>query len=370
MADLSSLKSSVFLTSRWKEISRTGSGTQVNFRFGHYNPEANIDKTYGEGNKVLEEKKSETVVETTSTVGIHTAKGNNLTAFYDGSIAMIQQGFMTGITVAQIEDLRAKNNVVFPEDCDFWTDLSVAKLPSKEAAAQTLANMAGTSGKSMVDQAIPGGTGMSMRDAFSNPVVLAAAKEKGVDQAQMDEVFKKFEAVSKEKDVAMKKAGMGFETGTFLGKPAVFMKMPNMNKDKPKPQPRKSGIPVNKVTRPDGSVIEVAGGGGFDTRVKLPANWQNKEEFPIDGHMLHAIQVGPYIITGSHIGSYNMMPTGKSFTQSLTKFKTETKTMLEGGVKFIDHFIAPEHSDFASEGYVHREEIEAMLKRLISALEV
>jgi hypothetical protein len=366
MADLNSFQSASFLTPRWREVSRSAGPNQVVFRLGHYNPEVKIDKTYGVANKMIKEEKIGNVVETTSTVGITTAKGNNLTGFYEGLIGMVNMGYLPGYTVAQIEDLRAKNNVNFPEDCDYWADLTIINYSNAADAAQVLANIAGNSGVGMIDQKLPGGQGMSFRDALNNPMVRAAAKEKGIDQAKLDDALVQFEQASKEKDSAMQKAGMGYETGSFLGNPVVYMKVPKI--EKPKPQPRKTGIPVNKITRPDGSVIEVAGGGGFDDRVKLPPDWRNKEELPIDGHVLYAMNVGPYVLTGGLLSAYSYMPTGKSFTQSLTKFKTETKTMREGAATFIDHFIVPEYSDFATEGYFYREEVEEMLQKLIGEL--
>lgn|GEM_PF-1593914 len=368
MADLTNFQSSTFLPPTWKEIKRlSGKENQVVIRLGHFNPELKMDKINSQPNVMLKHVDRGNVYESTSTVGITTAKGNNMTAFYENMIEMAKMGLLKTFTVAQIEDLRAKRNVDTPEDCDFWTDLTVVKYGSEPDAAQALANISGMMEKGLVDTVIPGSNGMTFKDVMKNPTVRAAAKERGVGDAQLDDLVAKMEEASAQQKEAVKKVDVRYENGTFLGKPAVFMIPPKIVK--PKPQPRTTGIVPKKTTMPDGSVIEVGGGGGFDDRVKLPSNWQNKEEFPIDGHVLQAIQVGPYVISGSHLGAYNYMPTGKSFTQSLTKFKTETDTTKEGDKTFIGHYIVPEYSTMASEGYFHREEIEEMIKKLISALE-
>jgi hypothetical protein len=266
-------------------------------------------------------------------------------------IAMSQAGFLRGFSVEKIEELRRKMNEQMSEDCDFWTDITIVDYKDEKVSEQALINIKDQFIKGFVNVAQPGAlNNMSLKDAFKNPLVRKAAKERGVSGTKMDEALEQISEASSQAVKQVAESNIKYTEGKFHEFPAIYVIPPKQFK----PQPRKKS--------------KGDGGGGFDTRVKLPANAFKKENFPIGGKVLQAIRVGKYLISGGLLTSLNYMSTKNTYCQSLTKFKTTTKTTHEGDMTFIDHFIVPVDSNFGTEGYFNREEDEEMLLKLIEIL--
>lgn len=350
---------------RWKELEKLGKDLQLFFRLGHLNPECHADPVYSQANKVLKQEQRGNVAETTSTVGIFTKKGK-LSDFYDGMIACAKAGLLKSFTVNDIIEHRNKMNKATPEECDFWSDITVADYKEEKSASCALENLANQFTKGFANVPIPGASGnMTLKDVFKNPLVRAEAKKRGVDEAKMDEALEQITKASSQAIEQTAKMNVKYNVGKFDKYPAVYCIPPSLPKSKPKPRKKST---LTEVKLPDGSVRKFQAGGGSDTRVKLPANAFDKEDLPIGGHVLQAFQVGNYLISGGILTALYYMPTGKSFCQSLTKFKTTTETTREGDMTFIDHFIVPENSNLATEGYLNREEAEEMIVKLASLL--
>jgi hypothetical protein len=337
---------------RWKEIEHSGGKKHLMLRLGHINPETHKDPVNSQANKVLKQEKKGNVQETTSTVGISTARGV-LSDFYDGMIAMSQAGFLPGFSVEKIEEHRRKMNEQMPEECDFWTEITIADYNDEKISSQALVNIKDQFTKGFADVAQPGAlNNMSLKDAFKNPLVRQVAKERGVSGAEMDKALEEISQASSQAVKQVAESNVKYVEGSFHKLPAIYVIPPKQFK--PKPQPRKKS--------------GKGGAGGSDPRVKFPASAFKKEDYPIGGKILQAIQVGKYLISGGLLNALSFMPSKNAFCQSLTKFKTTTETTKEGDMTFIDHFIVPVNSNLGTEGYFNREETEEMVMKIIALL--
>ncbi|HCC67916.1 TPA: hypothetical protein DEP90_01725 [Patescibacteria group bacterium] len=346
-------------TKRWKMLDQKGSGQQLLFRLGHLNPEVHIDSIKGQANKVLKREERGNVIETTSTVGISTKKGK-LTDFYNTLTSFVKAGYLPGESVASIEKLRTNINKDMPEECDLWVNISIAKYASPKAAAQALENLSTQFTKGFMNIPIPGAENMTPADVFKSPEVKKMMKKQGATDAQINETLKELTSVSKQVVKETFEMKVKYKEGDFHGYSAVYAFAPF------KSNPEKKPIKADGLK--DSVFGNTGGGGGIDTRVKLPANAFDKEDLPINGCILQAVQTKNYMITGDFLTYLNLMPSGKSFCQSLTKFKTKTETTHVGGTTFIDHYIIPINSNLKKEGYPYREEFEDMMLKLISSL--
>jgi hypothetical protein len=343
-------------TKTWKELEKAQDEKMLMFRLGHLNPEYNIDSEYGQANKILKQEKKGNVVETTSTVGISTKKGK-LSEYHDVMIQYAQMGLLGDFTVEKMQKHRENMNKDMPEECDLWTDISVTRYTDEKAAFQALENLVNQFTKGFVNLPIPGASeNMTVQDVFKNPFVIEEAKKRGVDVKDMEKTLEEIEKVSQQAVNEVKKSNVKYKLGKFNKYSAVYCFPPLVSNTKGKPKKQ------NLAKK------ETGGGGGYDSLFKLPPNAYDKEEYPISGKLLQAIQVKNYLLTGSILTALHCIPSGKLYCQSLTEFRTVTQTKSEGGIKYIDHFIVPIDSNLKKEGYATREEVEDMIMELISML--
>ncbi len=354
---LQSVKLSDFAdTKTWKELEKVQSGKMLMFRLGHLNPEYKIDSKYSQANKVLKQEKKGNVVETTSTVGISTKKGK-LSDYYDVMTQYAQMGLLGNFTVEKIKQHREDMNKGMPEECDLWTDISITNYCDEEVASQVLANLVNQFTKGFTNLPVPGASNnMTIQDVFNNPLVIEEAKKRGVDSKEMKKTLKEIKKVSQQVVNQVENSNVEYKLGKFNKYPAVYC-IPFFLSN------TKEGSKKKSMT-----TTETGGGGGCNPLFKLPPNAYDKEEYPIGGKLLQAIQVKSYLLTGSILTALHCMPSGKFYCQSLTEFKTVTQTRSEGGMKFIDHFIVPLDSNLKKEGYITREEVEDMIEKIISML--
>jgi len=215
---------------RWKQIERTSSPQLCFFRLGHINPECNIDTEKGRANQILKQEQRGNVIETTSTVGISTKKGR-LVDFYDGMIALAQTGIIAGFSVKDIQDLRTNANKIMPEECDFWTDISIIDYKEEITANQALKNTVEQFRKGFVHTSIPGASdNMTLKDAFENPLVRAEAQKHGISGKKMDETLRKIVDVSNQAVKQIRNSNVKYVFGKFATYPAVYCIPPSIKK--------------------------------------------------------------------------------------------------------------------------------------------
>jgi len=148
-------------------------------------------------------------------------------------------------------------------------------------------------------------------------------------------------------------SGVRYKQGKYLDCDVIYMESKNSSPPpKPKPSSQKSS--------------GVGGGGGFDDRYDpLPKISQPYKATII---IYQAILIKNFIITSSLLSIVNSLSSGITPCYSLTKFKKKISTLREGGEVFKDIFIVPIVSNYAKEGYLHKEETEEILKKIITKL--
>lgn len=350
---------------RWKLLGNTSNNQQLVIKLGHLNPEVSMNSINAERNKVIKQEKRGNTIETTSTFGIITKKGK-MADFYESMIFAIQSGLITELTIKDIQDLRNRASAVSPEECDYLTSISVIDYKDEKIATQALENIASQYVKGIASAPIPGApNGMSIEDAFKNPIILAEMQKQGRSAAEISMLLETFKQASSQLVNSAAKANVRYEIGKYNQYPAVYFSLPakvnTISKEKKKDR-------FIEIKNSDGTITRIQASGGFDDRVQFPPNAFEKEKYPIGGKTLQAIQVGKYLISGGLLTSLNFAPSGKLFCQSLTEFKTITKVSHEGDMTYIDNLIVPLNSCLEKEGYMNREEIEDIIDKLISIL--
>ncbi len=352
-------------TSRWVLLDRMSNKQQVVLKLGHINPEVSMDPDKAESFKVIKEEQKGNVVETTISVGVKTLKGK-MSDFYEGMLGLIEMGLLPTYTVKDIHLLREQVNSVVHEDHDYWADISIIDYKDKGSASQALENLSTQFTKGISNVPIPGAPdGMTIKEALENPLIREAAGEHGISEKEMDEMIDKLNKATVQMKKDIKEVNMKYEIGQYDKHPCVFLYPPLSTKTEKKKEKTKRG---KEIKRADGSVIKINASGGIDTIVDFPPDAFKKENLPIDGRILQAIQVDRYIVSGGLLTTLNCMPSGKSFCQSLTKSKTVTETTHEDGMKYITHWIIPLNSTLEEEGYMNREEVYIMTEKLLAIL--
>lgn len=350
---------------RWKLLDKTANSQQLVFKLGHLNPEVFMDSEKGERNKILKTEVRGNITETTSTYGIITKKGK-MADFYDSMAYAIQSGLITEFTIQDIQDLRDRANKGFPEECDYITSISAINYKEEKVASQAFINTATQFTKGLADTVIPGApNNMTIGEAFKNPLVIAEMKKQGHSMERIDAVAEKIREASTQMTQSTQKINARFELGKFHQYPAVYFIPPERPETTKKEKKRNRTI---EIENSDGTMTKIQASGGFDDRVEFPPNAFEKEEYPIGGKILQAVQAENFVISGGFLSSLFCAPSGKLFCQSLTQFKTVTKTTYSDGMTFIDHLIVLENSCLEKEGYMNREEIEKMILEFISTL--
>ncbi len=351
-------------TKRWKVLGKTINSQQSVFELGHLNPEVFMDFEKGERNKILKTEVRGNTTETTSTYGIITKKGR-MADFYDGMVFAIQTGLINQLTIKDIQDMKNNVNKVFPEECDYITSISVTNYKEEKIASQALENLATQHTKGFANTLIPGApNNMTIEEAFKNPLIVAEMKKQGNSAEDISKILETIKQASTQMIESAKTANIKYEIGKFKQYPAVYFSLPK----KPKIKKEKKKDRTIKIKNPEGTITKIQVSGGIDDRVKFPPDAFKKEDLPIGGKILQAIQVKNFLISGGLLTSLHCAPSGKLFCQSLTQFKTITKVTHDGGMTFIDHLIVPLNSCLEKEGYMNREEIENMILKLISLL--
>jgi hypothetical protein len=351
---------------RWKDLGKTAGDLQVMFKLGHMNPEYNADPMYSQPNKIIKEEKKGNVIETTSTVGISTKRGT-LSDYHDVMIQYAQMGLLGDFTVDRMKKHREEMNIHMPEECDFWTDISVADHTEESIASRVLENITTQFTKGFANIPVPGASGdMTVQEIFKDALVIEEARKRGVDREEIEKALEKINEASQQAVVQAHNSDMKYVPGKFDTFPAVYVIPPSPSSSKNKRKNKKDKKRAAKTSRSSSKTL--TGGGGSDTRVKLPPDAYKKEDYPIDGKLLQTIQVGRYILTGSILTALHCMPSGKLYCQSLTKFKTVTEKTRIDGMTHIDNFIIPLDSTLKEEGYMTREETKEMILKLISLL--
>jgi hypothetical protein len=346
MSNLEFILPKDLLPSQWEEISREKSEIQVTIKLGHFDPENKADPLLTGGNPTATVDGEAVTVHGISTRG-------TMVKFFETMTKMAASGWIQGYTPEMIQQVRGQFNKLRNEKYDTSADLTITLYSDEKIAAQVLQNQILISTQGLSAAIIPGTDG-KMQDYLENEMV-----QKFMSKEQIDLVKKMVPLMKEQQKDTCQKAGFEYFVGEYLGCPAAITEMDN-------PAYKAFVIPKQK-TRPNTKAFH---GGGFDTLAGKGILPQKPPPSPppkkIKSYM--AFQVKKFIISGSLLGSVDMLPPGNTFCEALTKYKIYIETEEVEGRIYKTRHLVPVESNYAAEGYANKEEVEKMLKVVIAQL--
>ncbi|HOD96896.1 MAG: hypothetical protein WC579_00295 [Candidatus Paceibacterota bacterium] len=372
------------LPTNWREISRFGTENQSSIKIYHISPLSKVDPDIRE-NKILPSSNPRVTI-TRESVPVPRGAPMPIKDYYESMKVAISCGLLSADWTKKIDKLH-KDSIKLhcPDDGDFDADIVIAQFQSEEIAKQYFKNMSlmPTQG---FDVPMPMGKDTQMPGAPKDLTIYQYLKdfdkylskeflEKYVPKEQLEkmepEIFEKIKESKPEikkmqselKNIQEKKipeikkqflsSGVQYKEGKYLGCDVIYMESKNYS---PPPKPKSSSQKSSGIR----------GGGGLETRFDpLPKIHQPYQKTLI---IYQALLIKNFVITGSLLSIINASLPGITPCYSLTKFKKKISTFREGGEVFKDISIVPIVSNYAKEGYLYKEEVEEILKKIIAKL--
>jgi hypothetical protein len=335
------------LPKRWKEVSRSGNENQLIIRIYHVNPLAHVDPKIFQDQPIssnAESSVSKIAVTTPSAVG------GSFADFFKGMKGAIDSGFMPSyMTTGWLEDLNKKMTktpgVEIPDESDITGDITIVQYQTNEIARESFQNYGSfQTGFGMV---VPGSGGLSFADLMeSDALKSVVSKEQREQMKLMSEKIKT--AMPKIKE-DIKKTGIKYTKGKFLGYEAIFSEMPN-----PTPPP-KTPVPIKKGT------FQGGGSRGNNLVVPLPKISKPYKETIVT---CQAVLIKNFVITSGLFGTASLLPSGNTPCYSLTK--TEQRKETVEGIKST--YIIAAASNYGNEGYLNKDDVEEVLLSIFSKI--
>jgi len=349
--DLREIK--VDLPKSWQEISRFGHENQVSIKIYHINPVSLVDP------KIFEVPKYANDPNVTITKVDPPKVNLPLSDFFDGMSAAIAAGIVPASFNPTLDTLRqGMNENYHPEDGDLNLNITIARYVDAEIAKQSLKNtlLMPTQG---FDIPIPGGVGIpgaskdiTFQDLFTNE-----AYQEHLSPHIPAEQLKKIREVMAKVDKEMKErvkpnleqSGGQYREGKYLGQDVTYLEIKNR-------APKAKKVSRSKTT----------GSGGLETLLDpLPKTAKAERGSTI---IYQSMLVENFIISGGLLPLSDSLSSGNTPCYSLTKYKREVTSFEENGQTFTNITFIPLISSLAQEGYLHKEELEAVLRGVISTL--
>lgn len=294
----------------WKRFKEFGSQNQTVFSLGHFSPEIKMDKTLV-GGGLISGGPAPTVA-----TGVKYNKDmvrGNLKDFYTTMKAIAETGWMPGYTAETIEKMRVEKNKTYPEEFDMVADIGIIEFNNEEMAKQALINQKQTSEGNFFEAQIPGApTGMNVLKAMGSKEVQANLSKEQLAQ------FEKLKPKIKEAEAKIK-------------------------------SDREKVDMSNNVVRLF----------GYDTLITTTGN----KKFNM------AIRVKNFLIVGSFIYSFEMLPDGDTPCESVSQFSSKKITERVEGKTYERTEVSPKKSTIGAEGFLNKTEIEQILKNIFKELE-
>lgn len=332
-----------WLPKNWVEVSKEGNENLVTFKLCHLDPENQANPLLTSGNP--------TAVVNGETVSVHgiTPRGT-MTKYFDTMTAFAATGLMEGYTPEKVTEIRGQFNQMQDEKYDSTYYISVCLYPDETQAKQALQNQ--------LDIHTTGFDYGKLFQNLQNPEVL---KSLTPEQKKNMEVL-----IQQTKNIKIptpsNNSGIKYFMDSYCGYPAVFSEMAN-------PEYQRFIAPKPKAKPRDPNQFQ---GGGFDPLAgkgllpKAPKPSPPPETF----RGCLAFQVDKNIISGTLLSAVDFLPKGETFHESLTKTNTYIeKEKVEGEIYTTKHLI-PVASTYATEGYVHQEQVVEIIKKIIDSLKL
>ena len=382
------------LPKRWQETSRSGNENQIYIWLNHISPLTGVDPKIRQDQTLP--SSSENIIITK--VGVPIAGSPPIKEIYGGlieasrALGLYQQAVkIEGV----YKTLTTTPGFERPGESDFSADISITQYQTAQIAEQSFKNMALMPTKGF-NVPLPGGVqipGMPKGTTFTEllesdiyekymPEHLEKMKAQAEKYASKEQLKKMKEQIRKVKELVSKeqlekmrtairevqketakikqdfsKSGIEFREGKYLGCRAIYVKSEN-SKPESKPKP---ALPSRKTSFDTGMGT---GGGGYTVLDPLP-----KISRPSQGKIIYqAILVKDFIVTGSLLWMVASLPPGNTPCYSLTRTKTKTHIDWVEGEKYKYIDIVPIVSNIAQEGYFYKEEVEGIIKKIITVV--
>ncbi len=346
------------LLKNWREISRSGSENQFYIKIYHIHPLSKVDPKIRQDQSLPSPGPNVTVTK----VGVPTPSSPPLKEFYEMMKGAISVGYLPGWTLQKLDKLyKELTEGYYPGEGDFSGDFSIVQHQTEEIARQSFKNMALMPTRGF-DIPIPGGVHLPglPKDVTFTELLESEAYEKFVSQYIPKEQLETLRSALKEiqeKQIpqvrkSFEKSGVKYKEGKYLGCDVIYVESKNLT---PPPKPKSSSLKTSGI-----------GGGGFDDRLDpLPKISQPYQKKIV---IYQAMLLKNFIISGSLLWAVSSLLAANTPCYSLTRSKKKTRVTREGGEVFTDISIVPLASSYAQEGYLHKEEIEKIIKSVIFSL--
>lgn len=306
-----------WLPPRWKEMERLGYENQIVIRLCHISPLLKVDAKIFQP-RILSSTPSEQV----SAIDVKTPAGMQPMAdFFKGMKAAAETGLVPGYTPQKVEEMRKMISPHHPEESDYDADITIAKFADEKTALQSLENygLYPTRGFDVPIPGMPKIPGMPENITFLDWLKSDIYKDH-IPKEQLEEMRKVAgkvqEEIMKEVKTDYLRSGLSYKKGKYLGCDAIFLE-----------------------------------GKGEKNCV--------------------AMRVKNFVITGSLLFAANSLPRGDTPCDSLTKLDPKPKIVRamtgDGPVTFKEY--RPAKGTYATEGYLHREEVENIFSSIFSRIE-
>jgi len=337
-----------WLPKSWVEVSRQGNENQITIKLGHINPENGANPLLTSGNPTAEVNG-----ETVSVHGI--APRGTMTKFFDSMTKMAQEGWLKGYSPQKITELRGQFNQMQDEKYDATYYISVCQYPDETQAQQNLENQLALQTTGFSGMKLPDRTG-KMVNYFDHEAIKQYLSPK--QQTLMKEMAAKTGSDTQKK-LAQEK--FKYYLGSMYGYPAVLLETENPEYKKLLETKKRKLVPRDKNKFQGGGFDPLAGKGVLP---KAPP--ATPPEKIITSSLV--LRIGKYLINGNLLGAIGSLPKGSTYHESLTKTNTYIeKEKVEGQMYTTKHLI-PVASTYATEGYIHREQAEKIIKTIIDSL--
>ena len=340
------------LPTRWKEASRSGNENQVNIHIFHVNPLSKVDpKNFQDQPISANEHSSVSKIAIPTPSGI----GGSFADFYKGMSGFISSGFAPAhMTPAWLDDLHKRltktPGAEVPDESDMTATVTIIQYADKNIAEQSFKNIGGMATAGMGGMVVPGAKNpktsqdMTFADLFESDILKAhVSKEQLAQMKKMSAVLRKETPKMK---AEIKKAGLSYTEGKYLGFRALFSEMPNPT---PLPKPAK--------TYKHGGM-----GGSRGNNMYAPLPKISKSPYQKTIKICQAVLIKNFVVSGGLLGMASFLPTGNTPCYSLSK--TEKRFETVEGIKST--YIVPTVSNYSQEGYFCKEDAEEVNKKILS----
>jgi len=364
----------IVLPKTWQEASRAGGENQIVIRVYHINPLSKFDPkrfrdqvTYG-GDVSVNQLALQSPAR-----GLRPA-GEIFKMFENLITAGIMPPNM--MNMGKLNELRRGAKTPHgerPEESDIANDIDIIQYPDKKTAWQALKNkgLAQTQG---FDVPIPGGVtipgmpeNMTMSDLFQSDMLKNLIPKEHLDKlGKMQDAIKKAQQQIPQIKQNLEKKGVKYGEGKYLGCKTVYLKSPNQT-----PPPEAKSV---SSSSPNTSGLGMGGKGvsAFGKREghigHLDPLPKFTEPYSATNTMYLGLLCKNFIINGPLLWAIDQLPSGNMPCYSLTRTKEVTSSEVIGGKTFTGISIVPLPSTFAKEGYLHKEEVEEIYRKIISKL--